>query len=244
MNTFVDLLINHRSVRKYKDVELTQEQTDSIISSAQAASTSSNVQAYSIIIVTDPEIKKELARLSGNQPQVEHSGLFLVFCGDLNRLKEATELHGEMFHHNTGNFIVATIDASLAAQNAAVAAEAMGLGICYIGGIRNNIQEVSELLHLPSLVYPVFGMAIGVPDEVNQLRPRLPVKAVVHLNAYDTDQASKGIQEYDEIMHEYYKERTQGKLLTDWSKGIAEKYSQPQRAHILPFLEAQGFRLK
>jgi FMN reductase (NADPH) len=93
-------------------------------------------------------------------------------------------------------------------------------------------------------VYPLFGMPIGVPDEESLPRLRLPKKAVVHLNAYHVEKASQGIQEYDEIMYAYYKERTQGKALTNWTQGIADKYSQPLRPHILPFLEAQGFRLE
>lgn len=244
MNEVIELLLNHRSVRRFKDITLSEEQTEAIISAAQAASTSSNVQAYTIIGVTDPGKRQVLAGLAGNQSYVEHTGLFLVFCADLSRLKEATEQQGETFHQNTESFVVATVDAALAAQNAAIAAESLGLGICYIGGIRNKPQEVSELLELPELVYPVFGLTIGVPDQENALRPRLPQHAVYHENIYKREQSRQGVAEYDEAIERYYKERTQGRTITNWSKGIADKYRQPVRANLRPFLENRGFRLE
>lgn len=244
MNPTIELLRKHRSIRKFQPVPLTEEQIDAIIGSAQMASTSSNVQAYSIIGVTDPAKKQELARLAGNQAYIEQCGLFLVFCAELHRLTEATGLHGQTFHQNTESFIVATVDAALAAQNAAIAAESLGFGICYIGGIRNNPPEVCELLGLPQLAYPVFGMCVGVPDQEPSSRPRLPRHAVYHVNAYDAEQARQGLQQYDETMYKYYKERTLGKTVTNWSKGIADKYAKPVRAHIRPFLEGRGFRLE
>ncbi|ULL13988.1 oxygen-insensitive NADPH nitroreductase [Paenibacillus sp. H1-7] len=244
MNPTIEVLRKHRSIRKYQPIALPEEHIDAIIESAQMASTSSNVQAYTIIGVTDPAKKQELARLAGNQAYIEQCGLFLVFCADLHRLKEATELHGETFHQNTESFLVATVDATLAAQNAAVAAESLGYGICYIGGIRNNPQDVSVLLQLPQLTYPVFGMCVGVPDQEPSSRPRLPRHAVYHSDAYDKEKVTLGTQQYDDTMHEYYKERTNGKTLTTWSKGITDKYAKPGRGHIRPFLEGRGFRLE
>ncbi|CAG7645119.1 oxygen-insensitive NADPH nitroreductase [Paenibacillus allorhizosphaerae] len=243
MNPVIDLLKSHRSIRKFTARALSPEQIDAIVTSAQAASTSSNVQAYSIIAVTEPDIKSEVARLAGSLAYVEQSGLFLVFCADLHRIRTATEQQGEMFHQNAESFIVATVDAALAAQNAAIAAESMGLGVCYIGSIRNEIEHVSRLLKLPELVYPVFGLTIGVPDQEPSFRPRLPKQAVVHQNAYQPDRIEAGIEAYDEVMHEYYKVRTNGKTLTNWSSGIADKYRKPVRGHMRSFLEAQGFRL-
>ncbi|MCZ8523166.1 MULTISPECIES: oxygen-insensitive NADPH nitroreductase [Paenibacillus] len=243
MNSVIELLQQHRSIRQFKPDPLTPEQIEAIVASAQMASTSSNVQAYTIIAVTNPAAKAELARLAGGQAYVEQCGLFLVFCADQYRLKLATEQSGETFHQNTESFIVSTVDAALAAQNASVAAESLGLGICYIGGIRNQPDEVSRLLELPELVYPVFGLCVGVPDQDPSLRPRLPLGAVLHQGAYDQDAIREGIRAYDDITHAYYKERTGGRTLTTWSKGIADKYKQPVRAHIRPFLEAKGFQL-
>ncbi|GKS12990.1 NADPH-dependent oxidoreductase [Paenibacillus chitinolyticus] len=244
MNSVIDLLTRHRSIRKFKPDPIPGDQLQAIIASAQMASTSSSVQAYTIIAATDPALKKELARLAGNQAYVEQCGLFLVFCADLNRLRKATEQSGEVFHQNTESFLVASMDAALAAQNAAIAAESLGLGICYIGGIRNNPDGVAEALKLPELVYPVFGMCVGVPDQEPSLRPRLPQTAVLHENGYQSERSDEGVRRYDETTRKYYEERTGGKQSITWSRSMADKYRQPVRAHLKPFLEKQGFRLE
>ncbi|MFD7525404.1 oxygen-insensitive NADPH nitroreductase [Paenibacillus chitinolyticus] len=244
MNSVINLLTRHRSIRKFKPDPIPGDQLQAIIASAQMASTSSSVQAYTIIAATDPALKKELARLAGNQAYVEQCGLFLVFCADLNRLRKATEQSGEVFHQNTESFLVASMDAALAAQNAAIAAESLGLGICYIGGIRNNPDGVAEALKLPELVYPVFGMCVGVPDQEPSLRPRLPQTAVLHENGYQSERSDEGVRRYDETTRKYYEERTGGKQSITWSRSMADKYRQPVRAHLKPFLEKQGFRLE
>ncbi|SEG65208.1 oxygen-insensitive NADPH nitroreductase [Paenibacillus sp. UNC499MF] len=244
MNSVIDLLTRHRSIRKFKPDPIPADQLQAIVASAQMASTSSSVQAYTIIAASDPALKKELARLAGNQAYVEQCGLFLVFCADLNRLRKATEQSGEVFHQNTESFLVASMDAALAAQNAAIAAESLGLGICYIGGIRNNPDGVAEALNLPELVYPVFGMCVGVPDQEPSLRPRLPQTAVLHENGYQSERSDEGVRLYDETTRKYYEERTGGKQSITWSRSMADKYRQPVRAHLKPFLEKQGFRLE
>ncbi|MEK8132884.1 oxygen-insensitive NADPH nitroreductase [Paenibacillus filicis] len=244
MNAVIELLQRHRSIRKFQPVPLTPEQIQAIVGSAQMASTSSNVQAYSLIAISDEATKRELARLAGNQAYVADSGLFIVFCADLHRIEEASKRHQDTFHTNTESFLVATIDAALAAQNAAVAAESLGLGICYIGAIRNNPEEVSQLLKLPQLVYPVFGMCIGTPDQEPSYRPRLPQAGILHWNAYEETTMQQGIDEYDRTIHQYYLERTQGQTVTTWSRGIADKYQKPVRAHVKTFLEARGFKLE
>lgn len=164
-NETLELLNQHVSVRQYLDKPVSEEQLAAIIGAGQMASTSSNVQAYSVIAVTEPGLKAQLAALSGNQAYIEQCPVFLVWCADLYRLHETTAhyLQSAESFDSTENFIVATVDAALAAQNAAIAAESLGMGIVYIGGVRNNIAELSELLNLPERVYPVFGMCLGYP---------------------------------------------------------------------------------
>lgn len=245
MNPTINLLQSHRSIRKFKQEPLSAEQINAMIQSAQMASTSSNVQAYTVIGVTDPAMKRELAVLTGNQRYVEECPLFLVWCADMYRLQEACSMQDtEMVSGTMENFIVATVDVALAAQTAAVAAESMGLGIVFIGGIRNNPREVSALLQLPQLVYPVFGMCVGYPDQQPGIRPRLGTEAIFHENTYDTSKIKSGIEQYDKITHEYYMERTKGQRDTTWSKEMADKYRQPFRAHMRAFLEEQGFRFE
>jgi FMN reductase (NADPH) len=243
MNEVIRLLQNHRSIRKFTEQKLSQEQVEAIIRSAQMASTSSNVQAYSIIGVTDSSMKKELARLAGDQKYVEECPLFLVFCADLHRIQVACRMREqEMVYQLMEPFIVATVDAALAAQNAMVAAESMGLGGVYIGGIRNQPAEVSALLRLPKLVYPVFGMCIGYPAQDPILRPRMRMQAVYHENTYDAEKYVQEIEHYDQVTKDYYDRRTNGKMQTTWSEQMAERFSKPVRAHMRAFLEEQGFR--
>lgn len=244
MNATIDLLMRHRSIRRFKSTPIAEEVLHTIVQAAQRASTSSNVQAYSVIAVTDSQLKQQLAEISGNQQNVLECPLFLVWCADLYRNQVAVEAEGiQMVAGTTENFIVATVDAALAAQNAAVAAESLGLGIVYVGGIRNNIREVTRLLGLPKLVYPVFGMCVGYPDQDPDLRPRLPLEAVLHREKYNVD-AAPAIQKYDEVMREYYLERTGGKRDTTWSKEMAAKYSRRVRLEMREYLQDQGFMLE
>ncbi|AZK45022.1 oxygen-insensitive NADPH nitroreductase [Paenibacillus lentus] len=244
VNETIDLLLNHRSIRKFTDQPLMPEQVNMIVAAGQAASTSSNIQAYSVIAVMKEELKKELARLSGNQAYVHDCPVFLVWCADLSRLKAAAEKHQpgqETYEGTMEHLIVATVDTALAAQNAAIAAESLGLGIVYIGGIRNNIAEVADLLGLPELVYPLFGMCMGYPDQQPDLRPRLPQEAVLHWNGYDASASDKQVERYDEIMSAYLRERTGGAKDTPWSELMADKLAQPSRLHMGQFLRERGF---
>ncbi|GAB6992186.1 oxygen-insensitive NADPH nitroreductase [Paenibacillus pini] len=246
MNDIITQLMSHRSIRKFTNDPITKEQLHSIIAAGQMASSSSNVQAFSVIAATDPELKKKLAVLAGNQAYVEQCSVFLVWCADLYRLQEVTSDHLKEANQSshvdtTENFIVATVDAALAAQNAAVAAESMGLGIVYIGGVRNRIAELSELLGLPELVYPVFGMCVGVPDQEPGLRPRLPVEAVLHENGYNKEQTVEQVKVYDGTMKRYLEERTNGAKDTPWSQVMADRLAEPIRLHMREFLDEKGF---
>ena len=244
MNDTIHLLMNHKSIRKYKNEAVTEEQLEQIIAAGQMASSSSNVQAYSVIAVTDSKLKAKLAGLAGNQAYINESPVFLVWCADMYRLREtaATLATGaETYEDTMENFTVATIDVALAAQNAAIAAESLGLGIVYIGGVRNNMEELSEVLGLPELVYPVFGMCLGVPDQEPVLRPRLPLKSVLHRNGYDKGQSLAGVKEYDETLSAYMRERSDGKQSATWSEMMTKRLTQPARLQLKSFLEGKGF---
>jgi FMN reductase (NADPH) len=243
MNEIIQLLQGHKSIRKFKSNPVSSEQVQSIITSAQKASTSSNVQAYSVIGVTNPENKRRLAEFAGNQRYIEQCPLFLVWCADLYRLEQACCKHEvDMVSGTTENFIVATVDTALAAQNAAIAAESIGLGVVYIGGLRNRIDEVTKLLKLPKLVYPIFGMCVGYPDHEPTSRPRLPTDIIFHEESYGTEKLIAGIEDYDQELQSYYIERTGGKRDTTWSKEMSQKFHQESRTHMRSYLEQQGFR--
>jgi len=244
MNETIGLLMRHRSIRKFKSDPVPEQVLQAIVRAAQMASTSSNMQAYSVVAVTDEEKKRRLSEVAGHQRYVAECPLLLVWCADLYRHRVVCEKEGAaMAPGTTEQFLTATVDAALAAQNAAVAAESLGLGIVYIGGIRNDLREVTRLLNLPELVYPVFGMCVGYPDHDPGQRPRLPTHAVLHREAYRPQGMQEAIAAYDEELRRYYLSRTGGRRDTTWSKEMADKFSRPQRTYLREYLEEQGFRL-
>ena len=242
MNEVIQLIKSHRSIRKFKDTPIEESILLEIIEAAQWASSSSFVQAYSIIGVQDKETKKKLAELCGEQSYVESCPVFLVFCGDLHRLELACRVHErEMVGHYTESFIMATVDAALASQNAMLAAESLGLGGVYIGGIRNHPEEVSRLLGLPAYIYPVFGMCLGYPDQNPEKKPRLPVSVIFKRERYENTGDLEQIQIYDEEISRYYERRTKGQRRDTWTQQMAEKMEKETRPHMKTYLEKRGF---
>ncbi|WP_409295006.1 oxygen-insensitive NADPH nitroreductase [Peribacillus sp. SCS-26] len=249
MNHVIETILNHRSQRAFEDKPLQPEQIRNIIESAQAASTSSFIQAYSIIGVTDPEKKRALAELAGNQPYVEKNGHLLIFCADLYRHTLIGRMENKDLEESllsTEKFMVACIDAALAAQNAAIAAESMGLGICYIGGIRNNLPEVSKLLKTPERVIPLFGMVIGTPLHVNDKKPRLPLQHVYMEEEYQQDEKAyqSGLEEYNAVISEYYQARTGGQRSDTWTGQMAAMLGTGRRMYMKDFVEHKGLNKK
>jgi len=144
----------------------------------------------------------------------------------------------------TEHFLIASIDVALAAQNTVVAAESLGLGICYIGGLRNNPTEVSELLQLPQQVYPVFGLCLGYPNQNPEVKPRLPVDAVLMKEVYDETAQAELRTQYDAQVREYYKTRTGGNKDSTWSEEMKKLVGKESRPHMKGFLTGQGFATK
>jgi FMN reductase (NADPH) len=248
MNDTIKTILSHRSIRKFKNEPLNKETVETLVKCAQAASTSSYQQVYSIIGVEDQGLKEKLARLAGNQDYVAENGYFFVFCLDYHRHILAAEMTGSNITNtveSTEGFIVGTADAALAAQNMAVAAESLGLGIVYIGGIRNNLPEVSEMLQCPDHVVPLFGLAVGVPDAQPGLKPRLPLQAVFHTNTYKEDSVLKDqLQTYEEETAAYYADRTGGKRTAGWVSQMMHSMSQPKRTYMKNFISSKRLNNK
>ncbi|WNS76683.1 oxygen-insensitive NADPH nitroreductase [Bacillus sp. DTU_2020_1000418_1_SI_GHA_SEK_038] len=249
MNQSIELLLNHRSVRKFEDKPLTREQIETIVRCAQSASTSSFIQAYSIIGITDQEKKNKLAQIAGDQNYVANNGHFFVFCADLSRHELVGEMENKDVHpsiESTEKFMVALIDTALAAQNAVIAAESMGLGICYIGGIRNNLEDVCNLLKTPKRVIPLFGLAVGFPAQNTDKKPRLPLQSVYHENEYhqDKEEIRNGLEMYNGIISEYYFKRTDGKRNDTWTSQMANMLEKQSRMYMKEFVEKLELNLK
>jgi nitroreductase len=245
MNDVQKLLTAHRSIRKFKSGPLADEVIREIVRCGQAAATSSNIQAVTVIRVKDPARREKLAELAGGQPYVAQAGAFLVFCADLHRARLACQAEGGTFCEGmTEHFIIATVDVALAAQNCVVAAEAMGLGICYIGALRNQPQAVADLLDLPRLVYPVFGLCLGVPDQDPEHKPRLPQAAVLGEDTYPKEGMPEAIKAYDEEMRAYYRRRSGGGKESWWSLEMKALVGKEARPHMRAFLAERGFTMR
>jgi FMN reductase (NADPH) len=238
----LDLLNSHSSVRDYEDVTLSRETVERLVSAGQHAASSHFVQAYSIIHVTDPAKREALAELSKNPKQFLTAGAALVFCMDFRRLEAAAALQDEkIVYSNAEALVVGVTDTALLAQNVAIAAESEGYGICYIGGVRNAPEEISQVLGLPEGVAPLYGMTIGVPKFRNEVKPRLPVASILHENEYDSKKYEKQLPEYDRTMNDYYLSRGSNRKDATWSGDMAEFLKAPRRLHLKEFLAKQGF---
>ncbi|RLA24622.1 MAG: oxygen-insensitive NADPH nitroreductase [Gammaproteobacteria bacterium] len=245
MNEVTNLLKSHRSIRKFTSEPVSDELINEIILCGQAAATSSNIQATTVIRVRDSGKREKLAELAGGQGYVHRAGAFLVFCADLHRSQIACEMQSGSFSEGmTEHFMIATVDVALMAQNCVVAAESLGLGICYIGGIRNNPQAVSELLDLPDQVYPLFGLCLGYPDQDPDVKPRLPLSVVLKEDSYQDAGDVAGIKIYDEQIRSYYKSRTGGKKDSCWSEEMKALVGKESRPHMREFLRKRGFLMK
>jgi nitroreductase len=255
MNTpTTDQIYRHFSVRRYLSDPVPQDLVEAIVTAGQRASTSSNLQTFSVVAVTDPAKRARLAELCGKQQHVLQAPVFLAWCADLHRLDRGCQMRGyEQVTTYVENFLVAAVDAAIAMQNAALAAESLGLGMCYVGAIRNEPQAVIDLLELPRLVFPLSGMTVGWPAVEPFIRPRLPLKAVLHWERYGTEQEDEALAAYDRTMIEtgIYRGRQvpvpgQENEVEDygWLEHSARRASQAARTQLRPVLVEQGFGLQ
>lgn len=180
-----DLINNHTSIRKYSSEPVSDALLQEILHASTRASTTGNMQVYSIIVTTDPSLKEKLWEVHFRQNMVKDAPLVLTFCADFNRFNIWCRLRkADPGYDNFLSFMTGAIDALLAAQNCALAAEEYRLGICYLGTTLYNAEKIIEILDLPHGVIPVTTLVMGYPDEQPGLTDRLPVEAVVHPEKY------------------------------------------------------------
>jgi nitroreductase len=233
------LLASHASARAFSGAPLPSGLLERAVAAAQCAATSSNMQAYGLVEVTSRDERARLAELCGDQAQVREAGTFLVVVGDLARHARLSERAGQRLVANLEAFLLATIDATLFAQNLVVALEAHGQGTCYIGGLRNRIAEVDALLELPPLVLPLFGLCAGPVRTQPERKPRLPTSAVLHRDRYPSRaQSLAEVDAYDERMRPHFAAR--GRPDHTWSGAMARLLAEPRRAHLLDYYRSKG----
>lgn len=201
-NAVLEALLSHRSVRAFLPDALPEGTLETLVAAGQSAGTSSNLQAWSVVAVEDPARRARLAELSARQGFVAKAPLFLCFIADISRLRRLGERHGQVMEglDYTEAFIVAAVDAALAAQNVVVAAESLGLGTVYIGALRNKPEDVGAELALPPGAVALFGLCVGRPDPAApaaQIKPRLPQATVLHREQYDASAEAAAVEGYD-----------------------------------------------
>ncbi len=237
MTPTIDLLRAHRSIRHFTQESISQAQREAIIASAQAASSSSFLQCSSIIRVTDPALREQFVALTGGQQHIVQAAEFWIFCADFNR---HLQICPDAQLGLAEQLLLGVVDTSLMGQNALVAAESLGLGGVYIGGIRNSIEEVTALLGLPQHVLPLFGLCLGWPADNPDVKPRLPAAMVVHENRYQPVDADV-LAQYDEELAEYYMTRGSNNRRDTWSDHIRRTIIKENRPFILDYLHKQGW---
>ncbi len=235
----------HVTIRSFTSQGITDEMLTQILEAARRSPTSSNMQAYSIVVVKNPDVKRELAVLAGNQKHVESCPAFLAFCADLHRLNSACELHDVEMTNNLETFIISTIDASLVGMSVQTGAESMGLGAVMIGAMRNHPGEVAKLLGLPENVYVSFGMCLGWParDQIPPQKPRLPSNLVIHQEKYDSADPQPRIESHNRELARHYVSLGKNQHVAAWSGVIARNLSRPLRPDLLATLEEMGFNI-
>jgi len=248
-SSVIDLMRAHRSIRKFTPQSVPSCWVERIIESAQWASSTCFRQVYSVIAIVDSFHKRELRKLCGGQRWVEECPVFLAFCADTNRLDDICKAHDKRVNlEHTETFLMAALDVGLFMQNAALAAESLGLGVVMIGGLRDNPREVIELLQLPYGVIGISGMCIGFGEEIPPQRPRLPLAEVLHWERYQSTGRQERLAAYDDHIRAAGTYKRKDGSLDGWTDVMARTTSKPPpekgRYQLREVLLGQGFKLK
>ncbi len=245
MKTIEQTLLERRSIRRYEWESISDAAMNFIYEAIRSTPTSYNGQQFSVIDIDDQSVKETLYGIT-NQKQIKTCNHFLMFCADYNKIMRLSAAKGIEFPDFTNTMdgvMVGIIDAALAMQNALVAANAMGLGCCCIGYARTaDPFKIAELLELPKGVFVVCGLAIGVPRELPDLKPKQPVESVIFKNKYaNDDDLLQHLSDYDTIISDYNKTRAGSTSDNDWCSHIVDYYREALAYNILDYLKAQGF---
>lgn len=241
MDKTIELLMAHSSCRSFQDKPVPEDVADTIINCAQHAPTSSYLQAYTIIKVEDKEKRKALAQFAGGQEWVEKAGLALLFCADLHRLDVMLDVVDKNVLHNEELYTVAVTDAALASSRALVAAQALGLGGVFVGGVRNETEKMAKLFGLPELVFPMYVVCMGYPAEVPPQRPRMDASLISAVDTYPEITGPEQLADYEKEVSDYFLNITNGRSGRGWIARAEHAISVKPRYSVGEFLHKAGF---
>ncbi|MDA9470160.1 nitroreductase family protein [Enterococcus sp. 5H] len=238
MNETIELLKNRRTNRDFdENYRIPDNQLQEILDAARQAPSWMNGQFYSILVVQDPNIRQQLVAWNPGNPHMLKSSVFLIFVADLYRTKLVSESYESdyLIDQSVESLLVATTDAALALENAVIAAESLDLGSVVVGSIRKHGREISELLNLPEMTLPLFGLSIGKPIVEMKVKPRLSENAVIHYDTYKPYPYT-AIEQYDKVMKAFGEAR-ETKL---WSQKFADYFSAEPKMITDQLLKTQG----
>lgn len=250
VNAVLETMLGHRSVRAYLPDALAPGTLETLVAAAQSAPTSSNLQAWSVVAVEDPDRKARLADLSNSQRFIRQAPLFLCWVADLSRLTRLGEAHQRRLEglDYLESFMVALVDAALAAQNCVVAAESLGLGTVYVGALRHHPEKVAAELNLPPNAFAAFGLSVGHPDPAvpGAVKPRLPQSLVLHREQYGIQDEATTVAGYDKALGDFSQAVGMGQQ--DWTQRMMSRIGTAAalsgRDRMREALTALGFGLK
>ena len=254
VSDLINTIVSRASIRKFSKKNIPKELLTLLITAAQSAPSKSNLQQYSILVIQNKSIKKEISNLIGNTKWALTAPVFLLFLADIRRNIKITNHKG--YNHKNNNvdtFMNGVIDAALSMQSMICASESIGLGVCPISMIRNIIEEVKTLCKLPKGVFPIAGLAIGWPDEKSPVSLRLPQDIVTHFNTYNEKNLIDKINEYDERVFKVAPIDESKQRHVDiygvakkgtWSENISRQLSVAERKDFKKWLNSNGFNLE
>lgn len=244
MKSVTESLLDRRSIRRYERQPITQSDMDLIYRAIQNTPTSYNGQQFSVIDIDDQGIKEQLYQLT-SQKQIKTCSHFLLFVADYHKISVLANAKGidlPDFTHTLDGVIVGVVDATLAMMSAVEMAESLGLGTCCVGYARTAApDQVAKIAQLPEKTFVVCGLAIGVPREKPDLKPKQPLELVIHKNRYHTDTMLSTLKDYDAEITHYNATRTGTKTDNDWCSHIVGYYREAVKYQMLDALRRQGF---
>jgi nitroreductase len=247
----VQRVMSRKTVRRYSDAVPADSLLDVLVAAALSSSAKSDFQQASILRVDDPDRRAAIGKLFPSMPWIGASPVFYVFLGDARRLQRIGELRGKPVRNGTlEGFFNASVDAALALQTMILCAESVGLGVCPISVIRNEIDRVAVILGLPDLVFPVAGLCLGYPQGEGHVSLRLPRRLTTHRDRYDDSLLTEAIDDYDrrrDAIHTIPKEQQRANAefgevpFYGWSEDKARQAAKAEGAAFPPYLRSHGF---
>jgi FMN reductase [NAD(P)H] len=252
-NDFIRRIISRKTVRRYSDAVPGDSVLDLLVAAALSSSAKSDFQQASILRVIDPRQRAAIGELFPSMPWIGLAPVFFIFLGDARRLQRIGELRGKPVRNGTlEGFFNASIDAALAMQTMILCAESVGLGVCPISVIRNEIDKVAAIVGLPDLVFPVAGLCLGYPQAEGYVSLRLPRRVTTHRDRYDDNALPAALDDYDhrrDALHAIPKEQQRSNAefgdaaFYGWSEDKARQAAKAEGAAFPPYLRSHGFSL-